>query len=80
MERIIAYCGLICNDCPIFIATLDNDQRKKVELANQYSSEDYKVTPEDINCHGCTSTSKNVFKFCNACDIRLCGMKNEIPN
>jgi hypothetical protein len=80
MERIIAYCGLICNDCPILIATFDNDQQKKVELANQYSSEDYKVAPEDINCHGCTSTDNDIFKFCNVCEIRLCGMKKDISN
>ena len=80
MERIIAYCGLICNECPIFITTLENDQQKKVELANQYTSEDYKVTQEDINCCGCTSTGSNVFKFCLECDIRLCGIQKEISN
>jgi hypothetical protein len=80
MERIIAYCGLVCNDCPIFIATFENNGQKKIELANQYTSDSYKVTPEDINCTGCTSRGSNVFKFCLECDIRLCGIEKEIPN
>lgn len=80
MERIIAYCGLVCNDCPIFIATLENNQQKKVELANEYTSDAYKVAKEDINCSGCASTSSNVFKFCLECDIRLCGFGREIQN
>ena len=80
MERIIAYCGLVCNDCPIFIATLEINQQKKVELANQYTSDTYVVTQEDINCTGCTSKGSNVFKFCLECDIRLCGLDREIQN
>lgn len=79
MERIIAYCGLVCNDCPIFIATRENNEQKKIELANQYTSEEYKVTPDDINCTGCTSDS-DIFKFCLECDIRLCGIGREISN
>jgi hypothetical protein len=80
MERIIAYCGLVCNECPIFIATLESNQQKKVELANQYTSEAYEVTQEDINCVGCTSKGSDIFKFCQECDIRLCGLDREIPN
>lgn len=80
MERIIAYCGLVCNDCPVFIATVEDNQQKKIELAKEYSSESYRVDPEDINCTGCTSTRGKVFKFCLECDIRLCGLEREISN
>lgn len=80
MERIIAYCGLICNDCPAFIATNENNKQKKIELANQWSSENYTVTPEDINCSGCRAGCNNTFKFCRECEIRLCGVEKEIEN
>ncbi|HYE11292.1 MAG TPA: DUF3795 domain-containing protein [Patescibacteria group bacterium] len=80
MERIIAYCGLICNECPVFLATRENDLQKKVELANQYTSDTYQVIPADINCSGCTSSCSQAFKFCLECDIRLCGIEKEISN
>jgi hypothetical protein len=32
MERIIAYCGLICNECPVFIATRENAPQNKLLL------------------------------------------------
>lgn len=80
MKRIIAYCGLICNDCPALIATNENDQEKKIELAHQWSNESYKVAPDEINCSGCTTGCNNIFKFCRECDIRLCGVEKEIEN
>ncbi|NCO27870.1 MAG: DUF3795 domain-containing protein [Caldiserica bacterium] len=31
MEKVIAMCGLICNDCPTYIATMkeDNEELRK---------------------------------------------------
>lgn len=80
MERIIACCGLVCNDCPIFIAAKEDNLQKKVELANQYTSESYSVMSEDISCSGCTAACGNVFKFCLVCEIRLCGIEKQISN
>lgn len=80
MSKIVAYCGLICNDCPAFIATENNDLEQKVKLSQEWSSPNYKVSPEDVNCTGCHADSKMVFKFCNECEIRICGVKKEIKN
>lgn len=80
MEKIIAYCGLICNDCPAYIVTNSNDPEQKLKLSKEWSSPDYKVSPDDINCTGCHAGSKAVFKFCNECEIRICGVEKEIEN
>ncbi|KAB3529424.1 DUF3795 domain-containing protein, partial [Alkaliphilus serpentinus] len=81
MSKIVAYCGNICNDCPVLIATMANDMEMKRNLAKEYSKEDYVLNPEDINCYGCTITDKNqLFKFCMECEIRLCGLGREVEN
>lgn len=80
MNSIVSYCGLICNHCPVFIATENNDLEQKIKLSEEYSNSSYKVSPEDINCTGCHADSKITFKFCNECEIRICGIKKDIDN
>jgi hypothetical protein len=29
----ISYCGLLCNECPVFIATAENNEKLKEQLA-----------------------------------------------
>ncbi len=78
MKKIIAYCGMICSECPIFIATKMNDnkrRRKIAQMLNKKSKKKYKI--EDINCEGCLSESK-IFHFCNICEIRNCARKRKV--
>ncbi len=78
---IIAYCGLLCDECPAYIATKENDVNKKDSLAKQWSCDDYIVRAEDINCFGCSRDNTGpVFKFCMDCEIRRCGIEKEIEN
>ena len=81
MEKMIGYCGIICSNCPVLIATQKNDdaERKRVAeiFTNQYGKE-YK--PEDINCEGCTSDSSRIFSYCNVCEIRKCGREKYVKN
>lgn len=80
MDRIVSYCGLICNHCPVFIATENNDFEQKVKLSHEYSSPRYSVGPEEINCTGCYADSKVIFKFCRECEIRICGIEKAKEN
>lgn len=82
MEKIIAFCGIICSDCPAFLATHndDDDARKKTaELwAKQFNVD---LKPEDINCKGgCPSEGENVFSYCKVCQIRKCGQDKGLQN
>ena len=80
-EKIFGYCGIVCSDCPVLIATQKNDDGERQRVAEiftrQYGRE-YKK--EDINCDGCTGESSRIFSYCNMCGIRQCGMEKRVRN
>ena len=73
MPEMIAYCGIKCHKCPTYIATLGDDEGKRVELAAQSRSKGLDVKSEDINCEGCKSSKGGVqIAYCSRCKIRSC--------
>ena len=81
MEKIIAYCGLVCDECSAYIATKNDDNEKRKETAELWSKEyGGDIKAEDINCAGCLTASENVYQHCKTCEIRKCGMSKEIDN
>jgi hypothetical protein len=92
MDKIIAFCGLDCAECPGLIATQKNDDNERRKVAELWNKE-YKtnVKPEDINCLGCITESVTpgvqrptgaelVFNYCKVCEIRKCGRGKKIKN
>lgn len=81
MEKMIAYCGIICSECPAFIATKNNDDEAKIKLAKEWS-EMYKseMKPEDIDCDGCLATTERHVGYCNTCEIRKCASQKSLLN
>jgi hypothetical protein len=86
MSTIIAYCGLTCHTCPIYLATRENDKTKqksmRIEIASickeQYGME---YEPEDINdCDGCMTEGERLFSGCKDCQIRKCAMQRGYEN
>ena len=82
MDEIIAYCGLLCNECGAFIATKNNDNEKRAEVAQMWSKQyNTNMKQEDINCDGCTSNDDGcLFNHCKVCEIRKCGKEKNILN
>ena len=88
MTRKIAYCGLICQGCPIHLLSLESDVAKKekmrIEIAQicreQYGyGEDFK--PENINdCDGCRTENVRLFSGCAKCEIRKCAIQKGLEN
>lgn len=77
----ISYCGLLCNECPVYIATKNNDGEMKAKLALDYSNENCKFEQEDMNCEGCFSIKNKDNKMCGNCKIRNCAeVKNYQKN
>ena len=77
----IGFCGLICHECPAFIATEEDDDNKRKETAEEWSKQfNTSIKPEDINCEGCVSNSKVLFSHPRVCKIRKCGQKKGIMN
>ena len=53
MKKMIAFCGIDYGECPAYIATLKDDEDSKKKVAEEWSTDDYPLKPEDINCLGC---------------------------
>ena len=81
MDKMISYCGIVCTECPAFIATQKNDDAKRKEVAEMWSKQ-YKspFKAEDINCDGCKAEGKRLVGYCHICEIRKCGQKQQVVN
>jgi hypothetical protein len=81
MEKMIAYCGLNCSDCPGFISTLNDDDELRRKTAERWCK-DYgaDIKPEDINCDGCVSGSDRHIGHWHECEMRKCGQEKGVKN
>jgi hypothetical protein len=79
MESVIAYCGIICSKCPAYIATQEDDDKARADVAKLWSKQ-YRadIKPQDINCDGCLQTKGRLFGHCRVCGIRGCGMGKKV--
>ncbi len=77
----IAFCGLDCHECGAFLATKNDDDEKRSEVAKLWSKQ-YRaeIKPSDINCEGCHSEGENIFSHCTVCEIRKCGQERGVDN
>ena len=78
-KKMIAKCGLVCSECPAYIATKNNDDPLREETAKKWSAM-FKadIKPADINCDGCQSESQRLFSYCNSCEIRKCARERKL--
>ncbi|MCK4352320.1 DUF3795 domain-containing protein [candidate division WOR-3 bacterium] len=81
MQKMIAICGLVCTDCPAFIATQENDDEKRKKVAEMWSKAfNTDLKPENINCDGCLIEKGKLFGHCKVCEIRKCGLEKNVKN
>ena len=81
MKKQIAYCGIVCSECLAFIATQNNDNAKRKELAEQWSKEyGHEMKLQDINCDGCVSPNGKKLGYCTVCEVRKCGREKKVVN
>lgn len=79
MKDMIAYCGLDCEACDAYLATINDDQALREKTAKLWAElNNAPILPEHINCQGCrTAGSKTV--FCDSlCGIRQCALKKGV--
>lgn len=80
MDKIIGYCGLICTECPAYLATKKDDDKLRSKTAEKWSQMyGSDIKPDNINCDGCT-TSGVKFHHCSECQMRLCGIEKGVKN
>jgi HAD superfamily hydrolase (TIGR01509 family) len=82
MAKIIAFCGLNCDECPAYIATQKDDDAERKRVAKMWAEEFNapELTYDKINCDGCLQTDGRLFQHCLVCNIRKCGMERELEN
>lgn len=74
----LGYCGLNCEECPVFISTRNNDnelrQRTAEEWSKLYSNQlgNRELSVNDMRCNGCKSENGILFEGCRICPIRKC--------
>ncbi|MEE3325334.1 MAG: DUF3795 domain-containing protein [Methanosphaera sp.] len=73
MNKYIAYCGLDCETCEARIATVNDDNELREEVAKLWSKlNGVEISPEMINCVGCRIDGVKT-PFCDSiCPIRQC--------
>ncbi len=80
MNTMTAYCGLLCNSCPIHLATLENNRDVQESMRKSiagmcYENYGLNLGPDDISdCDGCRSGTGRLFSGCGDCGIRDCAI------
>ena len=80
MKDMIGYCGLDCEKCDAYLATVNDDQALREKTAKLWAElNNAPILPEHINCEGCrVNGAKTV--FCeHICEIRKCALEKEFP-
>ena len=76
MNNMIAYCGLNCEECDAYLATINDDQVLREKTAKKWAQlNNVPILPEHINCEGCRVKGVKTVYCDSLCAIRQCAMK-----
>ena len=79
MKDMIAYCGLDCEKCDAYLATIHDDQALREKTAKLWSELNHvTILPEHINCEGCRVNGKKTVYCDRLCAIRQCALKRGV--
>jgi len=78
VDKMIAYCGLNCEKCDAYIATLKDDNALREKVAKLWTElNGVEIRPEMINCQGCRAEGVKT-PFCDKlCEIRQCALAKQ---
>lgn len=79
MRDMIGYCGLDCEKCDAYLATINDDQALREKTAKLWAElNNAPILPENINCLGCRAEGVKTV-FCDSiCGIRQCALKRVV--
>ncbi len=79
MKKRIAYCGLDCEKCDAYLATVHNDQSLREKTAQRWSEfNPITILPEDIRCEGCRANGVKTVFCAKLCAVRQCALKKGV--
>jgi hypothetical protein len=72
----IAYCGLDCEKCDAYLATIHHDQALREKTAKLWAELNHApILPEHIYCEGCRAGRMKTVYCESLCGIRQCALK-----
>ena len=75
MKELMGCCGLDCEKCGAYIATVNNDDAMREKTAKLWSEwNNTVIPPEAINCLGCRSDGVKAYYCTELCAIRKCAL------
>lgn len=75
MKKMIGCCGLDCEKCDAYLATIHNDDALREKTAKLWSKlNNIEILPEMINCTGCRADGVKTYFCGNMCEIRKCAL------
>lgn len=79
MKKLIAYCGLDCENCEARTATLQKDEALREKVAKEWSELNHAaITPDMIHCTGCRAPGAKT-PYCESlCPIRQCALEKQV--
>ena len=83
MDEITALCGLMCSECPAYLATQANDPAALERVAEQWREQFNapEMTADSIVCDGCLGHNEGRMSgYGSVCEIRACAMGREVVN
>lgn len=86
MTEMIAYCGLTCKTCPIYLATRQKNKKEQARMRAEIVKRcqvhyGIKYTLEDItDCDGCKTAGGRLFSASTNCLIRKCARGKRLEN
>ena len=86
MAEMIAYCGLICHTCPIYLATRLENSEEQVKMRAgivKLCHEQYGTAftfDEITDCDGCKTGGERLFSASRRCLIRQCARERKLDN
>jgi hypothetical protein len=81
VDKLLAFCGLKCDGCQIYLASMETDREKQAEMRVQIAelvSEEYgmNIKPKDVtDCDGCRANGGRLYSGCSKCEIRKCAQE-----
>lgn len=79
MKDRLGYCGLNCEKCDAYLATVNDDQALREKTAKLWAElNNAPILPEYINCEGCRMNGEKT-AFCDSlCGIRKCALNKDV--
>ena len=79
MKDMIGYCGLNCETCDAYLATIHDDQALREKTAKLWAElNNAPILPEHINCEGCRTGGVKTVYCESLCGIRQCALKRGV--